>query len=644
MKELVLLLNQASEAYYQWDRPILSDHEYDRLYDELKTLEETTGILLANSPTQAVGFTVLSNLTKVKHESKMLSLDKTKEIEELVDWLGDQTGLLSWKLDGLTIVLRYQSGVLMQALTRGNGAVGEDITHNVKVFQNVPLKIPFLGELVLRGEGVISYKEFERINALLPDEEKYKNPRNLCSGTVRQLNSEICSQRNVRFLAFTLVEAEGKEFKDSKCDQLNWLTELGFETVYGELTTQDTIELQVKQFERKIEKNDYPSDGLVLTFDSIEYSKTLGQTTKFPRDSIAFKWQDEMAETTLVDIEWNTSRTGLMNPIAVFKPVDLEGSTISRASIHNISIAEELKLGKGDHILIYKANMIIPQIAENKTKSGPMEIPKHCFVCGGETEVQEVRKTKMLYCSNPNCQAQVVQAMTHFVSRDAMNIQGLSEATIQKFVDLGYLKFYPDIFHLKEHREIQDLKGFKEKSFDNLTEAIEECKAVHLENFIYALGIRHVGLSNAKILCQEYDFNLEKILSATENELNEIDGFGEIISHSVCRYFSDQGNRNLLEQTVPLLEWITPEKMDYLPLKGVTFVITGEVNHFENRKILQAKLESLGGKVTGSVSKKTSYLVNNDLQSASSKNKKALELGIPILNEEMLIAQFLQRY
>ena len=647
MKALVEKLNEAAKAYYQEDREILSNQEYDALYDELVALEEKTGMILANSPTQKVGYTVLSNLTKVRHESPILSLDKTKETAKLASFLADKKGILSWKLDGLTIVLKYKNGTLEQAITRGNGEVGEDITHNAKVFSNLPVSIPFKGELVLRGEGVIPYSAFYRINEELGEDEQYKNPRNLCSGTVRQLNSEIAAKRNVKFIAFTLVSAEGEEISDSKSVNMDWLASLGFDVVDHVMVTAETVANEVENFRNKIEENDIASDGLVLTFDSISYSQSLGRTAKFPKDSIAFKWADEMAETTLREIEWNTSRTGLMNPVAIFDPVELEGSTVSRASVHNVSILKELKLSIGDKIKVYKANMIIPQIAENLTgEVSTAEIPKNCFVCGGETEVRKLRDGEALYCTNPNCSAQRIQALSHFVSRDAMNMEGLSEETLKKFLEKGFVANYPDIFRLEQHKEeITQMDGFGEKSYNNLIASIEKAKNVELPNFIDALGINPVGLRNAKLLCANFEFDLEKIKQATEEELVQVEGFGGIIAHSICAYFKEEEHLKLLEDALQYLSILLPEQAaegEESPLNGLTFVVTGDLEHFANRKELQALIEKGGGKVTGSVTKKTNFLINNDIHSVSSKNKKAAELGIPILSENDFIERFLK--
>ena len=646
MKDLVEKLNEAAKAYYQEDREILSNQEYDALYDELAALEEKTGTILANSPTQKVGYTVLSNLVKVKHESPILSLDKTKETAKLESFLGEKTGILSWKLDGLTIVLKYKNGTLEQAITRGNGEIGEDVTHNAKVFSNLPVSIPFKGELVLRGEGVIPYSSFYRINEELEEEEQYKNPRNLCSGTVRQLNSEIAAKRNVKFFAFTLVSAEGKEISDSKAENMDWLASLGFDVVEHVMVNAENVAAEVEHFRNKIEENDIASDGLVMTFDSISYSIGLGRTSKFPKDSIAFKWADEMAETTLREIEWNTSRTGLMNPVAIFDPVELEGSTVSRASVHNVSILKELKLSIGDRIKVYKANMIIPQIAENLTgEISTAEIPEKCFVCGGETELRKLRDGEALYCTNPNCSAQRIQALSHFVSRDAMNMEGLSEETLKKFLEQGFVENYPDIFRLEEHKTaIMEMEGFGEKSYNNLIASIEKAKDVELPNFIYALGINHVGLRNAKLLCANFGFDLEKIKEATEEELMQVEGFGAIIAHSIHAYFREEAHLQLLADALQDLRIAAAEEAEAgeSPLMGLTLVVTGDLEHFANRKELQTLIEKNGGKVTGSVTKKTNFLINNDIHSASSKNKKAAELGIPILSEQDFIDKFLK--
>lgn len=639
MKELIKKLNSASKAYYQEDREIISDFEYDRLYDELVSLENKTGIILSSSPTQKVGHQVLSSLKKVPHESRMLSLDKTKDVNALKSFLGSHKGILSYKMDGLTVVLTYVDGELSQAVTRGNGEIGEDITHNAKFFKNIPLKINFKGELVLRGEAVISFEDFAVINESLPAEDKYKNPRNLCSGTVRQLNSQISAKRNVNFIAFALFKAEGITFGDDKNQRFSWLEKMGFECVERQEVTAENIEAAVKYFEEKIPNNRFATDGLVLTFSSTEYSQSLGSTAKFPRDSIAFKWADELAETTLLNVVWNTSRTGLINPIAVFEPVELEGTTVERASLHNLSIVENLKLGIGDKITVYKANMIIPQVAENITKSNSLEIPSVCPVCGEDSVIISLRDGKALKCPNPNCKAQRISSLEHFVSRDAMNIEGLSEATIEKFIEKGFIDNYTDIFKLSKYKDsIINMEGFGEKSYNNLISAIEKSTTVALPNFIYSLGINNVGLSNAKLLCKKFNNSLDAIIKADFDSLVSIDGFGDVIAESIIKYFSHSENLDLIHDALKYINFRSDEENTAdLKLDNLTFVITGDVHIYKNRKELQAHIEKLGGKVTGSVSSKTNYLINNDAASSSSKNKKAKELNIPIISEEEFV-------
>ena len=639
MKELVSLLNKASRAYYQEAQEIMSNYEYDRLYDELKELEDELGITLSNSPTVNVGYEVVSELPKERHESPMLSLDKTKEVEELKNFVGDQKVLMSWKMDGLTVVLTYRDGKLYKAVTRGNGEVGEVITNNAKVFKNVPVQIAYQGELILRGEAVIGYKDFEKINQEIEDvDARYKNPRNLCSGSVRQLNNQITAKRNVMFYAFTLVQADGVDFQNSRACQMEWLKSQGFTTVEYYMVTRDTVEDEVAKFSSKISENDFPSDGLVLTYDDIAYGRSLGRTAKFPRDSFAFKWQDEIRETVLREIEWSPSRTGLINPVAIFDPVELEGTTVSRASVHNISIMEELELGIGDRIEVYKANMIIPQIAENLTRSGVKDIPCKCPVCQGETKIRQVGNAKALYCMNPECLAKHVKSFALFVSRDALNIEGLSEATLEKFISRGYIHTFADIFHLDQYKEkIQKMEGFGEKSYKKLTESIEKARTTTLPRVIYSLGIAGIGLANAKVICRELKYDVESLLKVSEEELNEIQGVGEVLAKAFVGYFADakhvENFRRLLNELTIPEETVTKQQI----FEGVNFVITGSVKHFANRGEVKELIESLGGKVTGSVTSKTNYLINNDVTSTSSKNKKANELGIPIISEETFL-------
>lgn len=641
MQELVELLNRARRAYEQEDTEIMSNYEYDRLYDELEGLERELGTTLASSPTVNVGYEVLSELPKERHEKPMLSLDKTKDVEQLKSFLGEQKAVISWKMDGLTIVLTYQNGRLQKAVTRGNGEVGEVITNNAKVFRNLPLQIPYQGELILRGEAVIGYQDFERINEQIEDvDARYKNPRNLCSGSVRQLNNEITARRNVKFFAFTLVKADGAEFDNSRMQQLSWLEKQGFEVVEHHLADRASIEEEVAWFSEQIVNNDFPSDGLVLVYDDIAYGQSLGTTAKFPRDSYAFKWADEIRETTLLEIEWSPSRTGLINPVAIFEPVELEGTTVSRASVHNISIMEDLELGVGDTIQVYKANMIIPQIAENLTRSGVKDIPQACPVCGGATKIQMENETKTLYCTNPECQAKHLKSFALFVSRDAMNIEGLSEATLEKFIGEGFIRDFTDIYHLDRYEEtIKTLEGFGEKSYAKLITSVENSRSTTMPKVIYSLGIANIGLSNAKMICRAFDNDPQRMMQATVEELVDIQGVGEVIARTFVDYFSDEAHRDLFKrllQEVKLQKEAGEESAQIF--ENMNFVITGSVEHFASRREVKEIIESRGGKVTGSVTGKTNYLINNDVQSASSKNKKAKELNVPIISE----AQFLE--
>lgn len=640
MLELIELLNKASKAYYQEATEIMSNFEYDKLYDELLALERELGITLASSPTVNVGYEVLSDLPKERHEKPMLSLDKTKEVSRLKEFLGDQRAFISWKLDGLTIVLTYRNGELVKAVTRGNGEIGEVITNNARTFKNLPLKIAYQGELILRGEAVIGYKDFEKINEEIEDADaKYKNPRNLCSGSVRQLNNEITAKRNVKFFAFSLVKADDVDFANSRIRQMEWLREQGFEVVEGYEVTADTIEEKVAYFAEEIANNDFPSDGLVLVYDDIAYGQSLGRTSKFPRDSFAFKWADEIRETTLLSIEWSPSRTGLINPVAIFEPVELEGTTVSRASVHNISIMEELELGIGDKIEVYKANMIIPQIASNLTRSGVKDIPTECPACHGRTEIRQVSDTKALYCTNEDCSAKHLKAFALFVSRDALNIDGLSEATLEKFIAKGFIRAFSDIFHLDRYREeIQSMEGFGEKSYENLQKSIEKAKVTTLPRLIYGLGIAGIGLANAKVLCKEFQYDIDRMLHLTEEDLSSVSGIGPVLAGAYVAYFSKEHHveelrRLLAELDIPEEEGSAEAQI----FENMTFVITGSVEHFSNRNEVKEVIESRGGKVTGSVTAKTDYLINNDVNSTSSKNKKAKELGIPIITEEAFL-------
>ena len=636
IREKIDILNRAAKAYYQDGIEIMPNIEYDRLYDELRELERETGIVFANSPTRNVGYEVLSELPRERHPSRMLSLDKTKSRQELVEWLGDQQGLLSWKLDGLTIVLTYENGELVKALTRGNGEIGEVITGNARVFANVPVNVPYRGRLVLRGEAIITYSEFRRINSQIGDADaKYKNPRNLCSGSVRQLDPAVTRSRNVRFIAFSLVEAENVDFGGTRSGQLEWIASQGFDVVEYRHVDKTNLPETIDRFEEQVKTNDFPSDGLVLIYDDIEYGRSLGTTAKFPRDSIAFKWEDQQEETVLRKIEWSASRTGLINPVAVFDPVELEGTTVSRASVHNISIMRELKLGIGDRIRVYKANMIIPQISENLTGSDTIEVPEVCPVCSGKTEIRSDSGVSTLYCTNPLCPAKQLKSFSHFVSRNAMNIEGLSEATLEKLISRGLVREFSDLFRLDRYRaEITEMEGFGEKSFENLTTSAERARRTTPERLLYALGIPGIGAANARLIVRAAHRNWERIQSMTIEELTAIDGVGEIMAQSYVSFFQNPEKKKILEDLLEVLILDETEETRGEVFQGMTFVITGSLEHYENRDALKAEIEKAGGKVAGSVSGKTSWLINNNVNSTSGKNRKAHELGVPIINEE----------
>lgn len=638
IKELVEILNKAGRAYYSKGVEEMSNFEYDALYDELVQLEKKTGCVLSDSPTVNVGYEVLSELPKERHESPMLSLDKTKSVDDLISWLGEQKALLSWKLDGLTIVLTYDNGELQKAVTRGNGEVGEIITNNARVFKNIPVTIPFKEKLVLRGEALITYSDFEKINEKIPEADaKYKNPRNLCSGSVRQLNNKITKERNVNFFAFNLVSAENVDFKNSRKEQFEWLKTQGFDVVEYKEVTKDNLADTVAWFEKAITTNDFPSDGLVILYDDIAYGDSLGRTAKFPRNSLAFKWTDETANTVLRQIEWSASRTGLINPVAIFDTVELEGTRVTRASVHNISIMESLKLGIGDTIQVFKANMIIPQIASNLTQSGNIDIPKKCPVCGGDTQIKEINEVKTLYCTNTDCQAKHVKSFAHFVSRDAMNIDGLSEATLEKFIQKGFLKKFKDLYHLDRYSDdIIDMDGFGQKSYDNLIASCNRSKNTTLPKVIYGLGIANVGLSNAKMIVRQLK-TVENIINCQRQELESIDGVGSVIADTFVTYFENENNKKAFLELLEELNIEQEESQSANTLEGKIFVITGSLNHFDNRGQLKELIESLGGKVTGSVTSKTSYLINNDSESSSSKNKNAKKLNVPIITEDEFI-------
>ena len=644
MRELIDKLNEANKAYYAEDREIMSNYEYDALYDELVKLEESTGITMSDSPTVNVGYSSVDELPKERHDKPMLSLGKTKDREELKSWLGDKEGLLSFKLDGLTIVLTYEEGRLKKAVTRGNGEVGEVITANAMVFKNVPHKISYKGRLILRGEAVIKYSDFEKINSEIEDADaKYKNPRNLCSGSVRQLNNEITAKRNVYLYAFSLVEAADEDFNNSIECQFDFLKKQGFDVVHYVRVDSSNILEEIENYSKLVTEYDIPSDGLVLTYDDIAYGESLGRTAKFPRNSIAFKWQDEIRETVLRQIEWSPSRTGLINPVAIFDPVELEGTTVSRASVHNVSIVRELKLGIGDHITVYKANMIIPQIAKNLTQSGDLTIPNTCPACGGETKLIKDSMAWTLNCTNSACPAKQIKSFALFTSRDAMNMEGISENTLEKLLATGILSDFTDLYKLSDHKDvIVALEGFGEKSYEKMIDSIEASRNTTLPRVLYALGIPGIGVANAKVICRHFEYNPEYIINADADELSEVEGIGEILAKGIVDYFSLEKNKKLFCDILKelRLEEVKVDRSNDM-VNGRSFVITGSLNTYANRDELKAKIESLGGKVTGSVSAKCECLINNDVASTSSKNKKAKELGVRIISEEDFNREYL---
>ncbi len=639
MQQLIGELREAARAYYQEGREIMSNFAYDALYDELAALERETGVVLSHSPTEEVGYEVASDLPKERHPARMLSLDKTKDRQALVAWLGEQTGVLSWKLDGLTIVLTYENGRLQKAVTRGNGEVGEVVTANARAFENLPLSIAYRGPLVLRGEAVIGYADFERLNESLSGEAgAYKNPRNLCAGSVRQLDSRVTAERHVQFYAFALVEAGDLTFK-KRSEQLDWLASQGFQVVERQLVTVETVEAAVEAFAARIEENPIPSDGLVLLYDDIAYGSSLGQTAKFPRDAIAFKWQDEVAKTHLTAVEWSASRTGLLNPVAVFEPVELEGTTVSRASVHNLSVVKELGLGLGDEILVYKANMIIPQIAEDLTRTGTVDAPPFCPVCGSGTVIRNENGVETVCCPNPACLAKQLKHLALFTSRDAMDMGGLSEATLEKFIARGFLHTPADLFRLAQHRQaIVEMEGFGEKSYANLQAAIEKARRVPVARFLYALGIPGIGVANARLIAAHCRNSWSAVRSLTYEELLEIDGVGDVLARGFCDWFADPAHGEMLADLLQEVSLDESYEESGSALAGLTFVITGTLRTYENREALKRAIEAAGGKVAGSVSARTSYLINNDVTSTSGKNKKAHELGVPIVDEETVNA------
>ena len=635
MKLINNKLSEAANAYYNTGVAIMSDHEYDQLYDELEALEKETGIVLSGSRTQKVGFEAVSSLRKVRHESRMLSLDKTKIPDELEAWLGDNTGFLSWKLDGLTLVLTYEEGRLVQAVTRGNGEIGEDITNNALHIIGIPSKIPFKGRMVVRGESLMKYKDFEIVNSTTEEGSKYKNPRNLCVGTVRNLDPKVTAERNINFFAFNLVSADGYDNNSFK-ERLDWLNTLGFQSVHGVTVTASSLKEKIEDFKSSIAENEFPSDGLVLMLDDVAYGNSLGETSHAPRNGMAFKWKDETADTKLIEVEWSASRTGLLNPVAVFEPVELEGTTVSRASVHNASIVKQLKLGIGDTLTVYKANMIIPQILENKTASGSLSLPEVCPVCGGSTQIMTSDDdVETLHCVNKECPAKHIGRFEHFVQRDAMNIIGMSTATIETLVDEGIIRNFSDFYHLDKFRDkIVSLEGFGEKSYQKLHEAIENSRSPELSRVLLAIGIPNIGRAASRLITEKYK-TPEELICLTAEQLTSIDGIGDVLASEYVRFFADDDKRNEFLKLIEELKISTSEETENNSfITSKTFVITGSVSIWKNRSELKAFIESKGGKVSSSVSSKTDYLINNDKESGSAKNKAAKSLGIPIISEE----------
>lgn len=651
MHKLISLIDKYRNEYYNEDREEVDNKEYDRLKDELDELERKAGFVLSNSPSLKVGCEVTSKLPKYTFKKPMLSLSKTKEVSGLQQFLSDKDGILSWKMDGLTVVVAYNNGELVSAITRGNGEIGEVITQNAKHFRNLPLRIPYKGKLVLRGEAVMTYSDFERINKGLvtSGDELKKNPRNLCSGTVRSVDSSVTKNRGVYWYAFELVSADC-EIPNDIDKQFKWLNNNGFDTVQFMVVNSSNVVQAVMQFESIVEskKLDIPTDGLVLTYRDKKYGESLGVRAKSPRHSIAFKWEDEAVETKVIDIEWSPSRNGLITPVAIFEPVDIEGSTVSRASLHNVSIFAEKQLGYGDRIKVYKANMIIPQVLDNLDRTATCQIPGQCPCCGEPTVLHQDPKSGVytLWCENSECAAKGTRSFEHFVARDAMNIDGVSTSTLNTLIECRIISDYASIYHINEHAdEIINLEGFGYTSFMNIVNAVEKSRNVKPANLIYALGIPNIGLTTAKLICKHFGNDLVKTVTASYNDLINIDGIGDTIADSFTAYFADKNNAEAFVRLTKELNIIQEAVSNNTEMNGITICVTGDVHIFKNRRAIKDIVENLGGKLTGSVSKSTSYLVTNDTTSGSRKNKAAQEYGIPILTEQQFIEKFnLQKY
>jgi DNA ligase (NAD+) len=645
MQELIEKLNEASKAYYGSGKEIMSNFEWDRLYDELVQLEGETGIVMANSPTVNVGElnAVLSGFEKVRHEISVKSLDKTKDVDTLAAFIGGCPGIMSWKLDGLTIVLTYDNGELVKAVTRGKNGIGELITANARHFAGVPSVIPYKGRLNVRGEALISYADFEKVNASLPEgEEPYKNPRNLAAGSVRQLDSAEVKNRKVQLIVFASDHME-----DTHAKEFMWLQNMGFNVV-SHIVVKDgsQVPVSVETFRSFMSDNPVPTDGLVLQFNETEYGRSLGETDKFPRDAIAFKWQDEEKETVVKEIFWSPARTGQITPVAVFEPVELEGTTVERASVHNVGILEQLSITPGDTITVYKANMIIPQVSGNNTMLGKAVIPETCPACGGRTEIRIGRDgSRQLYCTNQECSAKHVGRFVHAVKQDALNIVGMSEKTLEDLIDNGYLHTLADLFRLKEHAyPISQMEGYGRKSVDNMLNAVEAARHTDLQRLIYACGINLVGRTASRAICAYFGYDVVKTLNASFDELKSIEGIGDEIAGSYVEWFQNPANQEMFEDLLSEADLIVPqapavkEVAEGKPgIRGRVIVITGDVYQFDNRSAFKAWVEAHGGKVTGSVSRNTDYLVTNTPNSGTTKNKKAQELGVEIITEQQII-------
>lgn len=638
IKELIEILNNASFNYYN-SNPIMSDYEWDKLYDELKLLEQETNIIYSNSPTQNVGCKVLDKIEKVTHNHPMLSLDKCHSEKDLIDFAKDKDCILSVKCDGLTTSLHYINGKLIGAESRGNGIEGGNILENVMTIKNIPLNVPYKEELIIDGETIIDWNTFNKINEGLPTgQDKFKHPRNLASASLNVLDTKIAASRNMRFIAWRVIK--GLNCK-SVFFSLKEAEKLGFEivpmwTYTNKSSDKENISTMLSDLQDKADNLGIPYDGAVMTYDDIEYGKSLGRTEKFFKHSIAYKYEDELYETNLNDIEWNTSKTGLINPVAVFEPVDLDGAITTKATLHNISYIEKLQLGIGDTIQVYRANMVIPKVHDNLTRSNTWKLPDKCPCCGGNVEIHNENGSKTLHCMNNDCKAKLLGKLSHFVSKNAINIDGLSEQTLQKFIDLGWLNTFKDIYYLSDHKEeMYKLDGFGKKSVDKLLESIEKSRNTTLDRFIYGLCIPLIGRTASKTITKEFNNQPEEFYNIWCHgyDFTKLNDFGDTMNNSMQDFIKN--NYRWIAVLIGEFIFRESDNNDNIKqvLEGKTFVITGSLRFYKNREELAAVIERNGGKISGSVSAKTSYLINNDVTSTSGKNKKANELGIPIISE-----------